>query len=66
MKASLLIRVLISAFICVLFVIAGVGWTWVSAHQTPAQARASHVVLGLSAAAGVIGLIGLWRKRPGH
>ena len=50
-----------SAFILVLFVIAGMGWTWASAHQTPSQALASHAVLLLSAVAGVIGLVALWR-----
>ena len=51
-----------SAFILVLFVIAGMGWTWASTHQTPSQALASRAVLLLSAAAGVAGLIGLWRR----
>jgi hypothetical protein len=51
-----------SAFILVLFVIAGLGWTWAGSHQTPAQALASRAVLGLSVAAGVAGLVVLWRK----
>ena len=50
-----------SAFILVLFVIAGMGWTWATTHQTPSQALASHAVLALSAVAGVVGLIALWR-----
>ena len=50
-----------SAFILVLFVIAGLGWSWASTHQTPAQAFASQAVLALSAIAGVIGLVALWR-----
>ena len=50
-----------SAFICVLFVIAGLGWSWANTHQTQSQALASHAVLLLSAAAGVVGLIALWR-----
>ena len=50
-----------SVFILVLFVIAGMGWMWSAAHQTPSQAVASHAVLGLSVAAGVLGLIALWR-----
>jgi hypothetical protein len=60
-RASTVIRAAISAFIVVLFVIAGLGWTWASAHQTPGQASASHAVLLLSAAAGVVGLVALWR-----
>ena len=50
-----------SAFICVLFVIAGMGWTWATAHQTPAQALGSHAVLALSVVAGLVGLVALWR-----
>jgi hypothetical protein len=50
-----------SAFILVLFVIIGVGWTWASTHQTGSQALASHAVLSLSAVAGVVGLVALWR-----
>ena len=61
MRASVVIRALMSAFILVLFVIAGMGWTWAGTHQTPSQALASHAVLGLSVAAGVLGLIALWR-----
>ena len=61
MRASNIIRGLMSAFILVLFAIARMGWTWASTHQPPAQAFASHAVLALSAAAGVIGLIALWR-----
>jgi len=60
-RASIVIRAAMSAFILVLFVIAGMGWTWASTHQTPPQALASHAVLLLSAAAGVIGLVALWR-----
>jgi hypothetical protein len=56
-----IIRAAMSAFILVLFVIAGLGWQWASTHQTPAQALASHAVLTLSAVAGAVGLIALWR-----
>ena len=61
MRASIVIRAVMSAFILVLFVIAGMGWTWATTYQTPSQALASHAVLALSAAAGVVGLIALWR-----
>lgn len=50
-----------AAFILVLFAVVGVGWTWASTHQAPSQALASHAVLSLSALAGVIGLVALWR-----
>ncbi|HET9272604.1 MAG TPA: hypothetical protein VFO31_30710 [Vicinamibacterales bacterium] len=62
MRASIVIRAAMSAFILVLFIIAGLGWSWANAHQTPSQALASHAVLLLSAAAGVVGLIVLWRQ----
>ena len=61
MHASIVIRAAMSAFILVLFVIAGLGWQWAATHQTPAQALASQAVLSLSAIAGVVGLIALWR-----
>ena len=61
MRASIVIRAVMSAFILVLFVIAGMGWTWATTHQAPSQALASHAVLALSAVAGVVGLIALWR-----
>jgi hypothetical protein len=50
-----------SAFILVLFAIAGMGWTWATLHQAPSQALASHAVLALSILAGVLGLVALWR-----
>jgi hypothetical protein len=60
-RASIVIRAAMSAFIGVLFVIVVMGWTWANTHQTPGQALASHAVLGLSAVAGVVGLVFLWR-----
>lgn len=55
-----LIRVLISVMIVVLLVSAAAGWTWTAAHQAPALASASHVVLGLSAVVGLLGLVVVW------
>jgi hypothetical protein len=60
-RASIVIRAAMSAFILVLFVIAGMGWKWAGANQPPAQALASQVVLALSTIAGVVGLVALWR-----
>ena len=57
------IRIVISLFVAVLIVIAILGWSWTSAHQTPAQSAASHAVLGLSILAGVVGVIAIWRVR---
>lgn len=55
------VRVAISIFIAVLIAIATLGWKWTSAHQAPAQANASHLALGLSIMAGLIGVITIWR-----
>lgn len=52
-----------SAFIVILLVVAGIGWRWVSGHQPPAAALASHAVLGLAAGAGIVGLVVLWRDK---
>jgi len=62
------IRVVISAFVAVLIGIAVLGWRWTSAHQTATQSSASHVVLALAIAAGLIGLMAIWRVRAteGH
>jgi hypothetical protein len=60
-RASIVIRAAMSAFIVVLLVIAGLGWQWTGTHQTPGQALASQAVLTLSAIAGVVGLVALWR-----
>jgi hypothetical protein len=55
------IRIAISTFMLILITLAGLGWRWTSAHQPPGQARASHIVLGLIAVAGVIALVTVWR-----
>lgn len=60
------IRLAISVFIGVLIAIAVLGWVWTGAHQTPAQSAASHLVLGLMMLVGVIGVIAVWRARPGN
>jgi hypothetical protein len=55
------VRLVISIFIAVLIAIATLGWKWTSAHQAPAQATASHLALGLSIVAGIVGVITIWR-----
>jgi hypothetical protein len=59
-----LIRVLISLFILVLIILSGMGWVWTGNNQPAAQALASRVVLTISIAAGVVGLMSIWRPRP--
>jgi hypothetical protein len=45
----------------ILIGLAAMGWIWTGAHQPPGQALAARVVLGLSALAGIAGLVALWR-----
>jgi hypothetical protein len=54
-----------SAFILILLVITSIGWRWVSTHQTPGEALASHAVLALTGGAALLGLVVLWRDRRG-
>ena len=61
-----IIRIVISLFIAVLIAIAVLGWIWTSAHQTATQSAASHVVLGLTILAGMVGMITIWRAGPGN
>jgi hypothetical protein len=57
------IRSLMSLLIVVVMALSVAGWRWTAAHQPPAQALAAHVVLSLSLAAGVVGLVALWSLR---
>jgi len=59
-----IVRIAISLFIAVLIAISAIGWIWTGRHQPASQARASRVVLTLSALAGLGGLAALWR--PGR
>jgi hypothetical protein len=56
------IRIAISLFIVVLIVAAVSGWVWTGDHQAPAQSMASRVVLTISALAGAVGLVMIWRR----
>ena len=60
-----LIRVMISVFIALLVISAAAGWKWTASHQAAALATASHLVLAASAAAGLLGLVMIWTRRPG-
>jgi hypothetical protein len=55
-----IIRVLISLFMGLLVVISIMGWVWTGAHQPLAQSVASRLVLGVSACAGILGLVAVW------
>lgn len=54
------VRLAISFFILVVVGVLVRGWIWTGAHQAAAQARASHIVLGLGLIATLIGLAALW------
>lgn len=56
-------RIAITTFILVLLTVVGLGWSWTAAHQPPALRAASHVVLALSAAAGLFALVKIWTAR---
>jgi hypothetical protein len=58
------VRIAISLFLIALLTLVVFGWIWTGAHQPPAQAAASHVVLGISAVAGVVALFFIWRRDP--
>jgi hypothetical protein len=58
------VRIAISVFVLALLTITALGWVWTGRHQPPAQALASHIVLGISAIFGVIALIAVWRANP--
>jgi hypothetical protein len=57
-----LIRSMLSAFILLLLISVVAGWRWTAAHQAPAQAGASHLVLAASAFAGICGLVVIWSR----
>ena len=58
------IRAVISSFILILVTLSVMGWIWTGNHQPAAQALASRVVLTISIAAGLAGLVSIWRPRP--
>lgn len=55
------LRIAISLFILLLLVACVAGWVWTGEHQPAPQSTASHIVLGLSALAGIVGLVAIWR-----
>ena len=58
------IRALLSSFVVVLVVASVTGWVWTGGHQAPEKAAASRVVLAISALAGALGLVMIWRRQP--
>jgi membrane protein YdbS with pleckstrin-like domain len=58
------VRLAISAFVLLLFIIVSLGWLWTTRHQPPALRLASHVVLSIAALAGLFALTRIWRDEP--
>jgi hypothetical protein len=58
------IRIAISIFVLVLLAVVVIGLNWTAAHQPPAQATASAVVLGIAGLSGLVGLFVIWRRDP--
>ncbi len=63
MLAMNIMRIGVSIFILILFVITAAGWVWTGRNQPGPQANASHIVLTLGALAGAVCLVALWRPR---
>jgi hypothetical protein len=55
------VRLIITVFVLILLTVVTLGWMWTASHQPPPLRTASHVVLGIAAAAGVFALARIWR-----
>ena len=66
MNARNIIRIAISLFIAVLVAVSALGWIWVGARLSPAQAVAGRVVLAAGVIAAGFALSVLWRWQPGN
>jgi hypothetical protein len=58
------LRIAITVFTLILLFILVLGWRWTGAHQPPPARLASHLVLGISTAAGVFAIVRIWTVRP--
>ena len=61
-EAGTAIRAAISLFILILIALSLAGLNWTSGHQPAPKATASHIVLGIAIASGVVGLVAVWRR----
>jgi hypothetical protein len=55
------VRLGISAFVLILLITVVLGLVWTSHHQSPPLRTASHLVLLVAGAAGLFGLVKIWR-----
>jgi hypothetical protein len=58
-----IVRLLISAFIVVLIVIAAAGWIWTGEHMPTDQMLWGRAALAGCVVAGVVGLAAVWKDR---
>ena len=56
------VRLGITGFVLILLSVVTLGWIWTGSHQPPPLRTASHVVLGIAAAAGIFALARIWRR----
>jgi hypothetical protein len=55
------VRLGITAFVLILLITVVLGLVWTSHHQSPPLRTASHLVLLVAGAAGLFGLVKVWR-----
>jgi membrane protein YdbS with pleckstrin-like domain len=61
-RAMFVVRAAITLFLVLLLTVVTMGWFWTASHQPPPLRSASHVVLAISAVAGVFALARIWRS----
>jgi hypothetical protein len=59
------VRSVISFFILVLIAVSVAGWIWAGGQPSPRAMMGSRVALAVSAVAGVVGLVAVWRPQHG-
>jgi hypothetical protein len=62
-RARTAVRLSISVFVAVSLLLSVLGWVWTGAHQPPAQAVASRLVLATAALVSAAAVVAIWRRR---
>ncbi len=62
MNAMNAVRIAITLFVLILLTVVTLGWIWTSGHQPPRLRTASHIVLFISAFAGIFALGKIWSR----
>ncbi len=58
------VKIGVTVFVAAIFAIVAMGWVWTGANQPPAGALASRIVFVITALAGLVGLVAVWRWHP--